>query len=79
MLHVLLHSRHDLFYPRYFLSQGVIGQPGMLDRLLLKCIHLSDLVFQRSFQELLPLGDSFRDLSHLFNGILDMTPRLLTD
>ena len=51
----------------------------MLDRLLLQGVHLADLVFQGRLQELLPLRDCFRNLSHLFNRVPDVALCLFTD
>ena len=63
----LFKSAHYLLDTGNLFGQGVIGHARMFDRLLLKGVHLINLVFQGGFEELLALGDCIRDLGHLLN------------
>ena len=67
MLCKLFESAHDLFDSSHFLCESVVGEACVLDRLVLKCVHLTHLICQCRFEELLAFGNSVRDLSHLFN------------
>lgn len=57
----LLKCGHNFLYTGHFFSHSIVRLSSVLDRLLLECVHLVDLLTQGRFQELLTsvyiLGD----------------------
>ena len=63
----LLKRGHNFLDTGHFFSHSIVRLSSVLDRLLLECVHLVDLLTQGRFQELLTLVYILRDGRHLLD------------
>lgn len=75
----LLEGAHDFLDSGHFLRQGFVRLAGMLYRLLLNRISFTDHILEGSLEELLPLSDSLRYLTHSLSRLLDVLLGALCD
>lgn len=75
----LLEGAHDFLDSGHFLRQGFVRLAGMLYRLLLNRIGFTDHILEGSLEELLPLSDSLRYLTHSLSRLLDVLLGALCD